>query len=221
MDYEEIIEKIYDISAVEGVAWFENQATLSDNQLAISESAVMEIGRALYDLRANLKGADRHLKGLLLKTESQTFMSYIHGENLILLQLDILAEVDGVYTSLKSLLGDSSPEVPQAYAIQTSHAVVHEKAATAEPIQDGSPIIAWHDFHASLLSCFKRVAPVQLAKKMLNDSANEVGVSADTVGVTIEQATAVALAASEKVPNEARRALIKKELQTILEKFSK
>ena len=60
---------------------------------------------------------------------------------------------------------------------------------------------------------------MQLAKKLIADSMDEIGVPDSAERISKEQATAVALAASEKIPNKARRSILKKELKIILDKF--
>ena len=183
------------------------------------KKAVLEIGKALYEMRGSLSAAERMLKGLLLKTESRTFMCYLQGDVLILLELDAAADVDGVYSALNSLVGSAVPAAVTPQVQLPQQAVVAE-AAVATPAEVDGANIDWSEFHKSILSGFKTVAPAQLAKKLISEAMRQVGVASGTEMVTFDQASAVAFAASEKVPNEARRAMLKKELQALLEKYS-
>lgn len=218
MDHEEIIEKLYDISAVEGVAWFSGAGNLTENQLSISEKAVREIGKVLYQMREGLSGAERLLKGLLLKTEKRAFMCFLQGNTLILLELDSDVEVDGVYSSLSSLVGPAvSNEISQ---VIPKKEVISGGAEVADPEEEASlDLVSKAEFQKILFSCFKQVSTMQLAKKLIADSMDEIGVPDSAERISKEQATAVALAASEKIPNKARRSILKKELKIILDKF--
>ena len=94
---EEIIEKIYDVASVEGISWFSDNGELAENQLSISDVAVQKIGTALLEMRSNLSQVHRELKGLVLKSERQTFLNFFHGNNLLLVEIDSSAKIDVVF----------------------------------------------------------------------------------------------------------------------------
>ena len=222
MNPQETIDKIYDLAtSVEGVAWFSSASQLDENQLSISEEAVSKIGSVLYEMRTGLAGAERALKGLLLKTEKRTIMNYFHGDSLVLLEVDVNAEIDSLYSSLKSHLGappTARPSLPKATPVQqTAQPVVADTAASAQS-EEGP--VSWPDLQKSLLTLFKKVAPAQLAKKLIATSGSALGVTDATTGITLEQASQIALKASEEIPNAARRKMLQKEIKTLLESLS-
>ncbi len=217
MNHEEIIEKIYDISAVEGLAWFEQGGNLVENQLSISEEAVQKIGEVIFLMRSNLAVAARDLRGLVIKSGAQTFINYIHGNTLILLEVDSAASLDDVYSALKSQLGESK-EVVQLAPVNTGAAAESAQVQEEEVLQEGD--IPWDEFYRSMLVQFKKVAPAQLAKKLIAESCKFAGVAESSKGVSLEQATSIATEASKKIPNQARREMLQKELQALLAKYS-
>lgn len=221
MSNEETVEKIYDIEAVEGVAWFSGPRKLDVNQLSISEEAVNRIGEVLYEMRSGLKGAERALKGLLMRNESQTFMAYLQGNVLLLLEIDSGADIDNVYTKLRSQLGANVGKTKEPASVPAANKV---QARAAEPevsevsVDEGLPVDL-ADFSKILISMLKKVSSSQLAKKMLAEGQTEAGISEDRVALTMEEAASLGTKVTDKIPNAARRKMLKKELQIALDKF--
>ena len=114
MNPEEIIESVYDVDSVEGAALFSPDAVLLENQLSISEAAVLQIGQILLQMKSDLASAERLLKGLLLGSEKQAFLVYLYGDHLLLLQLNDMTKTNESYTRLKSVLGEPPAEAFQS-----------------------------------------------------------------------------------------------------------
>lgn len=225
---EEIIEKIYDVASVEGISWFSDNGELAENQLSISEAAVQKIGTALLGMRSNLSQVQRELKGLVLKSERQTFLNFFHGNNLLLVEIDASAKIDVVYQALKSQLGEPAPKkktLPNLSAgVNVAQNIASQQAAAepapAQEVEEIAGGISWTDFQKQLNVPLKKVAPAQLAKKIIKQSSGEVGIADTAAQITPEQASALAHAVSEKIPNAARREMLQKELTTLLAKLS-
>lgn len=216
MNHEEIIEKIYEVDAVEGVAWFEKGGKLVENQLSISESQISQIGSILFRMRSDLSLAKRDLQGLVLRPGTQSFMCYMYGDSLVLLEVDSGSSLNEVYRSLKSRLGEGGNSESIAPPAQAEPAQVEPAAESA--VEEGE--ISWEEFQKSVMVSLKKVAPAQLAKKMITECAAATGIPEGVQGINLGQATALATGVCEQVPNAARRKLVQKELQTLLSKYS-
>ena len=226
MTQEELIDAIYENEAIEGLAIFNSNQTLAENQLALSEEAVAKIGATLFTIAQGLNSAGRVLNGLLIKSSSLSILVFVEGKKLLLLQLDPDKSVDTVFLSLKSQLGtklkpiileEETQSTAKAQTRSAQPAAAQSATPVEEPAIEGG--VEWERLEKSLVSAFKKVSPAQLAKKLIATSAEENGVGATTKQGTPEQATAIATNACSQIPNAARRKMLAKELELILKKF--
>ena len=216
----ELIELFYQNDAVEGVAVFNADGSLVESQLALSEDAVKAFGPAFSQIKNDLGLAARKLLGFSIQVDSYLLHIICHGDSIYLLQLTQGCSVNEVYLHVRSLLGDTGAEEPAAVVPEPT---VAAQEPAPEPVavepEIGPDDISWAQYHASLLAILKKVAPSNLASKMITESAASVGFDEASSHIHINTATVLGQSAVERIPNAGRRKIVAKEYALMISKL--
>ena len=78
---------------------------------------------------------------------------------------------------------------------------------------------SWPEFEKALQTSLKNLATSPLTKKMLTESCESVGMNASKKKISEDVARTLIQRVSAKIPNEARRSLLHKELESLVDKF--
>lgn len=216
MNYDELVDRIYDNAGIDGVACLQADGKLIESQLSISEDSVRVIADALIGMRQNLTGAYRDLKGLVFETENQRFISFFNDTVLLLIEVQKSAPVNETFEAIRSLFGDGV--TAEAYSVESpavQQDVSQANQVFEEEIEDGLPR---EECEKVLLGDLKRVASAQLAKKIVAEASHVFGIPDEQTVLSREQFASIAREASERIPNPARRRMLQKELKTQLAK---
>ena len=218
----DLIDLIYQNDAVEGLAIFDANNQLVENQLSLSLSKVEAIATTLYKLKNGLTDAGRELRGFVIKSGALLLLVCMSPENLILLEISEGASVNEVDSNLRSIIGTtaSQPQAAQPATVQPVQAQPAQPvlpAATLPPAQtvEGDNIDLT-DFKMNLGKLIKTVAPGKLADSMISSTMKDMGIDENAVHLPQQQATQLGYSVIERIPNKARRQIIKNEYTTML-----
>jgi len=208
----DLIDLVYRNDEVEGVAVATATGEIIENQLAVTGHSVQTIGNSIVAIAQGLAGAKRKLRGFLLRSETTTLQVCVFDDFIVFIQLSEPFSATKVEKSVRSIFGGVNQQT------QTPAAAITEAAETQaeqawEPPADHIPIA---DFSDKLSTLLKRVAPSNVASKMISEGFNAAGVDISTTD-TIAKQEAIDIGSDiiEKIPNASRRKIIIKEYDTI------
>jgi len=227
----DLIDLIYQNEAVEGVAIFDANNQLVENQLSLSLSKVEAIATTLYKLKNGLTDAGRELRGFVIKSGALLLLVCMSPENLILLEISEGASVNEVDSNLRSIIGTTASQ-PQAAQPATVQPLASQPIQQAQPAHPAHPVlpaatlppaqtvegdnIDLADFKMNLSKLIKTVAPGKLADSMISSTMKDMGIDENAVHLPQQQATQLGYSVIERIPNKARRQIIKNEYTTML-----
>lgn len=216
--HNELIDILYEHETVEGLALFHDSGILIENQLAISELAVIQICACIIKIRRGLAEASREMKGFVIKNSKYILQVYMHGDLLILLQVKSILSAEKTYQTLQSQLGSAQTQsLNTAQKPRKSLRVVQDATITAS--YDEALTIDWTDFRNKLTKIIKRIAPSGIANKMINAAMQQEGLSEQQANVSFETAFTIGNSVVAKIPNASRRKLIEKEFATLTQQY--
>ena len=226
----DIIDLIYQNDAVEGLAIFDENNQLVENQLSLTLNKVLAISATLHKLQKGITNAGRELRGFVIKSGSYLLLVCMSPDLLIILELSPGYSVNEVDSNVRSIIGGASPRTQQpaqqpAQPAQPAQPVAQQPAQPAQPVaqQPAQPAasqmidgIDLNDFKANLSKLLKTVAPGKLADTMISSAMADMGIDENAVQLPQQQATELGYSVIEKIPNKARRNIIKNEYTKLL-----
>ena len=231
------IDLIYQNESVEGVAIFNSAGELIENQLSYNEDSVTKIAQTMLGINQALTDADRFLKGFLIKSETTTLQICIFDDFLLIMALSDPHAADTLEKAVRSIFGkaSSSNSAPAHVIPETSNQKTTTNTVQAEQVvqQEPQPVtpepageeivdgIKLDDYKPKLMTLLKRVAPGNVAEKIINEAMTANAIGADTPTLTIGQAITVGESAVSKIPNAGKRKLVNKEFQLLIYSISK
>ncbi len=213
----ELIDLVYRNDEVEGVAIATATGEIIENQLAATGNSVQNIGSTIATIAQGLAQAKRKLRGFLLQSDTTILQVCVFEDFIVFIQLNEPFSATKVEKSVRSIFGgvNERAQTPQAAITEAAitKAAETEAAKAAEPPADH---IALGSFADKLSTLLKRVAPSNVASKMIKDGFNAADVDIATTD-TIAKQKAIDIGATiiEKIPNASRRKIIIKEYDTI------
>jgi len=137
----DFIDLIYQNKAVEGLAVFDANNELLENQLSLHVSKVKVIGKSLYNFKLGLSDAKRVMRGFLIKSESITLLTSVFPDYLIILEVSEGSSLNEVDSKLRSIMMDAFPEsLKQAPPVQPT--LPSRPVQQTQPVQLTQPIPA-------------------------------------------------------------------------------
>ena len=137
----DFIDLIYQNKAVEGLAVFDANNELLENQLSLHVSKVKVIGKSLYNFKLGLSDAKRVMRGFLIKSESITLLTSVFPDYLIILEVSEGSSLNEVDSKLRSIMMDAFPEsLKQAPPVQPT--LPSRPVQQTQPVQPTQPIPA-------------------------------------------------------------------------------
>ena len=218
----DIIDLIYQNDAVEGLAIFDENNQLVENQLSLTLNKVLAISATLHKLQKGITNAGRELRGFVIKSGSYLLLVCMSPDLLIILELSPGYSVNEVDSNVRSIIGGASPRTQQP--AQPAQPVA-QQPLPAQPVaqQPAQPAasqmidgIDLNDFKANLSKLLKTVAPGKLADTMISSAMADMGIDENAVQLPQQQATELGYSVIEKIPNKARRNIIKNEYTKLL-----
>ena len=215
----DIIDLIYQNDAVEGLAIFDENNQLVENQLSLTLNKVLAISATLHKLQKGITNAGRELRGFVIKSGSYLLLVCMSPDLLIILELSPGYSVNEVDSNVRSIIGGASPRTqqpaqPAAQQPLPAQPVAQQPAQpAASQMIDG---IDLNDFKANLSKLLKTVAPGKLADTMISSAMADMGIDENAVQLPQQQATELGYSVIEKIPNKARRNIIKNEYTKLL-----
>lgn len=207
----DLIDLIYQNEAVEGVAIFDANNNLVENQLSLNLNKATAIAATLAKLKKGLNNAGREMRGFLIKTSSILLLVNMYSDKLILLEISEGFSVNEVEGNLRSILGGAADQpVVKTLPVQPAE---EEITPVKEEMVDGIDLA---DFKNSLSKLLKTVAPGKLAETMINKAMNDMRIDEQAVQLPQDQATKLGYEVIARVPNKARRKIIENEYTTML-----
>ena len=219
----DIIDLIYQNDAVEGLAIFDENNQLVENQLSLTLNKVLAISATLHKLQKGITNAGRELRGFVIKSGSYLLLVCMSPDLLIILELSPGYSVNEVDSNVRSIIGGASPRTQQP--AQQPAQPVAQQPLPAQPVaqQPAQPAasqiidgIDLNDFKANLSKLLKTVAPGKLADTMISSAMADMGIDENAVQLPQQQATELGYSVIEKIPNKARRNIIKNEYTKLL-----
>lgn len=208
----DLIDLIYQNEAVEGIAIFDANNNLVENQLSLNLNKATAIAATLVKLKNGLNNAGREMRGFLIKTSSILLLVNMYSDKLILLEISEGFSVNEVEGNLRSILGEATDQP----VVKTLPAHPAQQAAVTPAEEEMVDGIDLADFKSSLSKLLKTVAPGKLAETMINKAMNEMGIDEQAVQLPQDQATKLGYEVIARVPNKARRKIIENEYTTML-----
>lgn len=225
----ELIDLIYQNEEVEGVAIFDGNNQLVENQLSITLVKVMAIAETLHNLRSSLMQAGREMLGFLIKSDKSLLHVTMFPNMLIVLELSKVSSVNALDKKIRSVVGTgqvatNTPVQPSLPAAKKPVALPAAQPAQSsqplQPVATSQPVIAdgidFVDFKFSLSKLLKTIAPGKVADGMINSAMKDMGIEPDTVQLAQPTATKLGYKVIEKIPNKARRKIIENEYKTLI-----
>ncbi|MDB9741361.1 hypothetical protein OAB00_00760 [Akkermansiaceae bacterium] len=224
-----IIDLIYQNEAVEGIAIFDAQNQLVENQLSINQGSVLVIAETIHNIRMGLASAGRDMLGFLIKTDRMMIQVCMFPDKLVLLEVSQDFSANETDKKLRSIFGGSRGATTQLVSVKS---VQLPAAAEEEPVVEEIPVaqavtevipepqivdgIDWQGFKGSTHSLLKRVAPDRVAENMMNGVIKDMGLDPAAELMPKEQAVEFGYKVIAKIPNKSRRALMEKEYTSLL-----
>lgn len=214
----------YSLGNVEGLAFVNGDDVLEENQLLVSTEIAEALTRSFVSIFTGLKGSGRSCRGFLLKTSKYQFLGIPVPTGAVVLQLDPAQDVDEFFRQAGSIIGSSpgAPPVapPLAQPARPGHTTSVVTSSVAVQADDGAGVgDVWEEFSIALTKALGRVAPVNLAKKLVSNAASRV-LGGALVPSSLGQIYAIGQVAISAVPNAGRRKLVEKELTIIAERLN-
>lgn len=190
----EQLDHYYDIGDVEGIGLIDANGILREDQTVTAPALTAEIAQAFGNIHNSMKSVGRTCRHLVLRLGDYQYLSLEHQDGLILLQIRKGGNVQSVLHLAKDIsVGDG---------------VAVESAPTPS---------SWSEFKPALLSALNKVAPSNLALKLVDQARDKSGCSAPDEPTDL-QLPLLCESILELVPNKARRNMLKRDLDLLLQK---
>ena len=235
-----LIDLIYQNDEVEGVAVFTLDGEMVENQLDISEDAILVVSRTVASISYGFQKAGRTVKGFLLKSQELSLQICFIDGYILLMQLAEDFSANKIEQQIRSIFRSSTvsmsiPSPPEALPSQPEALPLQPVAQPSQPVaQPSQPetqpqpetpdvitadIIGLPDFLENLTKLLKRVSPSSVADKMIKDAFKQEGIDLNAKAITRDMAVYMGDKAIAKIPNKARRKMIEREYHLLIEQL--
>ena len=208
------IEKIYDQTNANGLAIATAAGEVVDNQLFVSGEGATKLAVALAKIFNGLAAVGRSVSAFVLNCSRGKFLAVPTGDHILILEVSPHQSLDEVMAGVRSVVGVSAPTPVAAAPAVTASQPIGE-AAGGTPTTPAEHL--WPDLRADLVKVMARVAPRNLAEKLIKEA--EQSVTNGQSVTRLEQIFEIGRRATLSVPNPARRKLVEKELGLLATKY--
>lgn len=204
------IEKLYDQTNANGLAIASPHGEIIENQLFVDGDGAVKLASAYAQIFGGLASVGRMVSAFVLNCSKGKYVGVPSGDHILILEISANQSLDEVMAGLSSVVGVAGPAtaMPAASGGTTSH-------AEAAPTSQAATL--WPELRADLVRVMSRVAPRNLAEKIIKEA--EVSVTKGDAVTRMDQIFEIGRRATLNVPNPSRRKLVEKELGILATKY--
>lgn len=227
---DQTLDLIYEVSGVGSLAIINHQGELYDNQLPILEDQLSAIITSVMTVHNDFLAAGRDVRGFTLKSESMTLMVAFFDNIVLIIEVLEPCSLNAMNGSLNSIFSRNVSGVKSApittATLQTSPVTTAAATGTATSATQstaespaGENNIDFATFKTSLTKILKKVAPANLAEKMITDTLTVRGVDPSATLIDRKEAVKLGFEVISKIPNKKRKKLIENEFTLLSKTF--